>query len=156
VFKGEAAMRIVVSCLLGVGLLVAAGVAAGAEPEMVQMRLPSGRELRAELMLTDEARATGLMFRDVLPSDRALLFVFEAAGFYPFWMKNCRFPIDMIWLDAERHVVHVAERVPPCKRDPCPSYQSLRQANYVVEINAGQARREKVRVGDVIEFTLPR
>jgi uncharacterized protein len=148
-------MRIGVSRLLGVGLLVAGGVAAGGEPEMVQLRLPSGRQLSAEVMRSDEARARGLMFRDVLASDHALLFLFEAPGFHSFWMKNCRFPIDIVWLDAERRVVHVAERVPPCKRDPCPSYLPLRQASYVVEMNAGQARDEKVRVGAMIQFTLP-
>ena len=120
------------------------------------MRLPSGKELHAELMQTDEERARGLMFRDALPQDRALLFVFEDSSFHAFWMKNCRFPIDIVWLDSQRRVVHVAERVPACRRDPCPSYRPLRRALYVVEMNAGQAEREQVRVGAVIEFTRAR
>jgi uncharacterized membrane protein (UPF0127 family) len=148
-------MRIGAGCLLSVALIGVAGVADGGEPKLVPLRLPSGRELRAELMVTEEARARGVMFRDSLPQDRALLFVFEAPAFYGMWMRNCRFAIDMIWLDVDRRVVHVAERVPPCKRDPCPSYQPLRRARYVVEMNAGQARREKVRVGALIEFSLP-
>jgi uncharacterized membrane protein (UPF0127 family) len=148
-------MRIGAGCLLSVALIGVAGVADGGEPKLVPLRLPSGRDLRAELMVTEEARALGVMFRDSLPQDRALLFVFEAPAFYGMWMRNCRFAIDMIWLDVDRRVVHVAERVPPCKRDPCPSYQPLRRARYVVEMNAGQARREKVRVGALIEFSLP-
>lgn len=84
-----------------------------------------------------------------------MLFVFEDLGFHGIWMKNCRFPIDVLWLDEERTVVHIAERVPPCKADPCPAYQPMRRAAYVVELNAGQSRREKVRLGAKIDFTLP-
>jgi uncharacterized membrane protein (UPF0127 family) len=71
-------------------------------------------------------------------------------------MKNCRFPIDIVWLDEEKKVVHVAESVPPCRGDPCPIYQPLRKAVYVVELNAGQARREKSAVGATVSFAVPR
>lgn len=147
-------MRLRAICVAFVGLLCVTNRAPAAEAATVPLKLPSGRTLSAELMLTDEARAMGVMFRDSLPVDRALLFVFEQSAFHSFWMKNCRFAIDMVWLDSERRVVHVAERVPPCRRDPCPSYRPLRQALYVVEMNAGLARREKVRVGAVLEFRL--
>jgi uncharacterized membrane protein (UPF0127 family) len=70
-------------------------------------------------------------------------------------MKNCKFPIDVVWLDEERKVVHVAPAVPPCKADPCPVYEPLRRALYVVEMNAGRARREKVGLGALLDFRLP-
>jgi uncharacterized membrane protein (UPF0127 family) len=46
--------------------------------------------------------------------------------------------------------------VPPCKEEPCPVYQPLRRAFYVVEMGAGQARREKALVGSKLSFELPR
>jgi hypothetical protein len=88
-----------------------------------------------------------------------MLFVFGRSDFHGIWMKNCKFPIDIVWLDEERKVVHVAESVPPCKPelgDRCPSYEPLRRAAYVVELNAGQARREKVTLGAMLAFELPR
>ena len=36
-----------------------------------------------------------------------------------------------------------------------PVYNPLRKAAYVVELNAGQARREKAVVGATVAFTLP-
>jgi uncharacterized membrane protein (UPF0127 family) len=117
--------------------------------------LPSGTVLQAEVMVKDEDRAMGLMFRPSLPRDRGMLFVFETQDFHGIWMKNCKFPIDILWLDERRSVVHVAEAVPPCKADPCPVYNPLRKAAYVVELNAGQARREKAAIGSVIGFVLP-
>jgi uncharacterized membrane protein (UPF0127 family) len=123
---------------------------------VIPMTFPSGTVLQAEIMVTDQQRALGLMFRPSLPLDRGLLFLFEQMGTHPIWMKNCKFPIDILWLDEQRRVVHLEEAVPPCKADPCPTYESLRQAAYVVEINARQARREKALVGSTLQFTLPR
>lgn len=133
-------------------VLLAPGLAAS--PAVVPLTLPSGTALQVEVMVKDEDRAMGLMFRPSLPKDRGMLFVFETSDFHGIWMKNCRFPIDILWLDEERKIVHVAEAVPPCKADPCPVYNPLRRAAYVVELNAGQARREKAVVGATVGFSL--
>lgn len=135
---------------LGVGFL------AWAEPKVIPLTLPSGRVLQSELMVSDEDRQMGLMFRPSLPADRGLLFVFENSDFHGIWMKNCRFPIDIVWLDENRKVVHVAESVPPCKKDPCPVYLPQQRASYVVEIGARQARKEKALIGSAVSFDLPK
>ena len=134
----------------------ALAASAAASPAVIPLTLPSGTVLQVEVMVKDEDRAMGLMFRPSLPTDRGMLFVFERTDFHGIWMKNCRFPIDIVWLDEERSIVHVAEAVPPCKAEPCPVYNPLRRAAYVVELNAGQARREKAVVGAKLGFTLPR
>jgi hypothetical protein len=129
---------------------------ASAVPQVIPLSLPSGRVLQAELMVSDHDRAMGLMFRPSLPEDRSLLFVFENLDFHGIWMMNCRFPIDIVWLDEERRVVHVQEAAPPCRTEPCPVYRPLRRAEYVIEMNAGQARREKLAVGAPVGFDLPK
>jgi hypothetical protein len=138
-------------CLAAAGAALALTASAGT-PAVVPLTLPSGKVLQAELMVRDEDRAMGLMFRPSLPLDRGMVFVFETADFHGIWMKNCRFPIDILWLDEEKRVVHVADSVPPCKADPCPVYNPMRKAAYVVELNAGQARREKAVVGAAVGF----
>ena len=143
-------------------LVLAAAFALGmafparAEPKVIPLTLPSGRVLQSELMVSDEDRQMGLMFRPSLPADRGLLFVFENSDFHGIWMKNCRFPIDIVWLDENRKIVHVAESVPPCKKDPCPVYLPQQRASYVVEIGARQARKEKALIGSAVSFDLPK
>jgi uncharacterized membrane protein (UPF0127 family) len=140
-----------------VGLLALVGSSApvlGA-PAVIPLTLPSGRVLQVEVMVEDEDRRMGLMFRPSLPEGRGLLFAFDAADFHGIWMKNCRFPIDILWLDDDHKVVHLAESVPPCKAEPCPVYSPMRRAAYVVELNAGQARREKAVLGAALSFSLP-
>lgn len=141
---------------LAIVLVVTGAVWAAARPAMIPMTMPSGTVLQTEVMVEDEDRAMGLMFRPSLPRDRALLFVFEQPGFHGIWMKNCRFPIDILWLDESRKVVHLAERVPPCKTKECPSYHPMQAASYVIEMNAGQARREQAVVGSTVTFALPK
>jgi len=145
------------SALLVAAALSACSLPTGAyaAPPVIPLKLPSKKVLQVELMMTNEDRSMGLMFRRSLPMDHGLLFVFEVRGNYPFWMKNCRFPIDMVWLDDNRKVVYIAENVPPCKRDPCPTYGGMQRSLYVVEMNAHQARAEGVMLGSMIDFKLP-
>jgi uncharacterized membrane protein (UPF0127 family) len=135
--------------------LLLAMLGASDGPAVIPVTLPSGKVLRTEVMVKDEDRQMGLMFRPSLPPDRGMLFLFARPGLHGIWMKNCRFPIDILWLDEDRRVVHLEESVPPCATDPCPTYEPLRQASYVLELNARQARREKAVVGSVLGFTLP-
>lgn len=144
-----------VRALAAVGLALAAATAPAA-PAVIPLKLPSGAVLQTEVMIKDPERQMGLMFRPSLPRDRAMLFIFETVDFHGIWMKNCKFPIDIVWLDEQRKVVHVAEAVPPCKADPCPVYEPMQRAAYVVEMNAEQARQEKVALGATLDFTLPR
>jgi uncharacterized membrane protein (UPF0127 family) len=136
-------------------LLLAASLAAAA-PAKTSLTLPSGRTIEVEVMVSAQDRATGLMFRPSLADDKGMLFVFERADFHGIWMKNCRFPIDIVWLDEDRAIVHVAEGAAPCRADPCPVYETLRRAQYVLELNAGQARQEGAIVGATVSFQLPR
>jgi uncharacterized membrane protein (UPF0127 family) len=144
------------AALLLPALLMAGEALCG--PATIPLKLPSGKVLQAELMIKDEDRQMGLMFRPSLPLDRGLLFVFTEPDFHGIWMRNCKFPIDIVWLDDEHKVVHVHEAAPPCTTaNPadCDIYKPLRRASYVVEINSGQAKREKIVVGSSLEFTLP-
>jgi len=147
--------RLAAYCLLGLVACATVPSLQGA-PAVTPLTLPSGKVLQVEVMVKDEDRAMGLMFRPSLAPDRGMLFLFEAPDFHGIWMKNCKFPIDILWLDADRKIVHVQEGAPPCVKEPCPVYTPLRRASYVVELGAGQARREKAAVGAAVDFTLPR
>ena len=93
------------------------------------------------------------MFRKSLGPNEGMLFVFDQAGFYPFWMKNTLIPLDIIWIDERWRIVSVAESVPPCRADPCPTYPPAGDALYVVEVAAGFARTHRVARGDRLEVT---
>jgi len=122
----------------------------------IKIYLPSGASVTAELAITDAERARGLMFRETLLPDQGMLFVFERESAVAFWMKNTLIPLDMLWLDHDRHIVHIERNVPPCKADPCPSYAPPRPGLYVLELSAGAADRFGLKAGDRLDFTIPR
>jgi uncharacterized membrane protein (UPF0127 family) len=113
---------------------------------------PNGFAVAVEIAATPELRAQGLMFRDHLNPASGMLFFFPENGVYDFWMKNTLIPLDMIWIDEGRKIVHIKSDVPPCRADPCPSYDPAVEARYVLEVAAGEAGKRGFRVGDVVRF----
>lgn len=124
-------------------------------PDWIPVRFPSGTEILAEVADTPAQRAMGLMFRKSLAADRGMLFVYTEPGIYSFWMKNCRFPLDILWMGPDQSIVQMKERVPPCSNDPCPVYNPRVEALYAIEVVAGFARREGLTLGSKVRFTLP-
>jgi uncharacterized protein len=140
-------------------LLVACGVnntppPAQAQPAPAGPRIvfPDNFVVHVEIAADDSTRAQGLMFRDHLPEDRGMIFLFPESGDYPFWMKNTLIPLDMIWIDDQKKIVHVANNVQPCKADPCPSVPPNANARYVLEVGAGVATRHGLKNGQTLRF----
>jgi uncharacterized membrane protein (UPF0127 family) len=69
--------------------------------------------------------------------------------------KGFKFPVDIIWADASRRVVHVIAGADPCPHDPCPAYgPPPHEARYVIETAAGLVSKEQVVPGMELKFTL--
>lgn len=129
-----------------------APAAAAPDDNAPRVIFKDGFPVKVEIAADDENRAQGLMYRDHLADDRGMIFIFPQVGEYAFWMKNTIIPLDMIWIDEARKVVHVSHDVPPCQADPCPSYPPGAQAKYVLEVAAGVAAKHHVANGDLLKF----
>ena len=137
-------------CLRAVAMLtVVAALPACARGPAVELK---GQRFSIEIAEDDAAREHGLMGRESMPQDHGMLFVFQDDQPRAFWMKNCKFPQDMLFFDAERRLISVQHDVPACTADPCPSYSSGAPARYVLELNAGQARKLGISPGDEMQI----
>ena len=117
--------------------------------------LPDGSRVEAELAITPEEQARGLMFRSHLPPGRGMLFVGDRAAPRSFWMYQCLIPLDIVWLDGGHRIVEIVRNAPPCREtDPqeCPSYGGRVNSVYVLELAAGQADARGLQLGDRLEF----
>jgi uncharacterized protein len=115
--------------------------------------IPTGATIRLELAISDEERQVGLMFRDVVPPDTGMLFLFSGDGIWPFWMKNTQVPLDFIWLDSQGKVVEVRTDVPPCLLDPCPTFTPAARSRAMLEMAAGSALRHGLKPGVALRFS---
>ena len=99
---------------------------------------------------TEEERDKGLGDRESMPDNTAMLFVFDVSDTYAFWMKDMKFPIDIVWLDENKRVVHIVESAMPesYPENFIPPQKSL----YVIELNAGLVSKYGIKVGNILNF----
>ena len=105
-----------------------------------------------EIAQKEEELMRGLQSRESLKEDGGMLFIFPKNGVYGFWMKDTLLALDMIWLDEHKRVIYIAANVPPCQKDPCPTYGPFEETRYVLEINAGLAKKSNISITDQAQF----
>lgn len=109
--------------------------------------------VKVEVARRDEDRQRGLMFRQAMPADQGMIFVFDGPEKnHQFWMHNTCIPLDMLFIAADGTIVGLEENVPTMDDSTfevgCPSA-------YVLELNAGAARKHGIAAGQKVELELP-
>lgn len=104
------------------------------------------RNYKLEIARTEKDREFGLMFRNSMPPDRGMLFVFPDQQPRGFWMKNTKIPLDILFLDTGGRVVSIHTMTPLSTR----TTQSASPARFAIELNAGQAAAAGIKAGDII------
>ncbi len=94
---------------------------------------------------TERLHVKGLQGFRPLSSDEAALFVFERPEAVTFWMGSVDFPIDIVFIGADRRVVRVYPWCRPGSMDLYPSFQKI---GWVLETAAGSG----VEAGDEVSL----
>lgn len=98
------------------------------------------------------ALTNGLSGRLSLDADKGLLFIFQKADTYRFWMPDMHFPIDIIWLNDDS-VAYINENVSNNFNPVNPAfYYAPKPVRYVLEVNAGFAQSHNIKPGDKVRF----
>lgn len=104
----------------------------------------------ARVVKTEAERAKGLAGAEELPRDQAMFFTFAQDDLHGVWMKGMYIPIDIVWLDKDKKVVHMVRYVTP---DTFPTvYKPKTPARYVVELAAGTIDERAIKIGAVARF----
>jgi uncharacterized protein len=110
--------------------------------------------LQAEVADSDMLRQQGLMLKDTIEESEGMLFVFPIEARHAFWMKNMKFPLDIIWANKDKIIVDIKTDVQPCGRD-CETLVPGHFALYVLEVKAGFVKKHGIKFADTLTFTLP-
>jgi uncharacterized protein len=112
-------------------------------------------DLTVYLAMTNEQIIKGLVIKDQLKENEGMLFVYQLPAKYTFSMGGMKFPIDIIWLDNARKVIHIEHSLEPCPSDiDCPKFIPSAAALYVLETIAGFSNRHDFKIGTQIDFHL--
>jgi uncharacterized membrane protein (UPF0127 family) len=132
-----------------------AGVAHAAEParlEQVVVETAKGRfAFTTEIADTPELRQRGLMFRQRLPEDRAMLFDWGRVEPVSMWMRNTLVSLDMIFIAVDGRVAKVAEATEPLSETTISSDGPVAA---VLEVVAGTAERIGLKPGDRVHHPM--
>jgi len=104
--------------------------------------------LVAELAISDEERAMGLMHRPSLPDGEGMLFVFDRDQRLSFWMKNTIIPLSIAFITSDGRITEIRD-MRPLDLTPVVSIRSVR---YALEVPQGWFYRVGVGPGDVVRM----
>src|SRR3989338_7215270 len=113
-------------------------------------------DLSVEIADTPSLRKQGLSGHAPLHDDQGMLFIFPVPTTPAFWMLDMKFPLDMVWIGADKKVAdittHVPAPAPGTLNSALPTYSPKVPVVYVLEVNAGWAEKHGVKVGDSVTW----
>jgi uncharacterized protein len=116
----------------------------GPQLNLQRVRLSAGmHQIDAQVALTPQQRATGLMHRKDMPAHEGMLFVFEQAGVQCFWMKNTLLPLTAAFVADDGTIVNLADMKPQTTDSHC----SAKPVRYVLEMNQGWFAKRNIQAG---------
>lgn len=102
----------------------------------------------ATILRSDEERQRGLSNTKSLPADQAMLFVFPYDTRPGIWMKDMKYPIDILWVNKNYQVVYLVKNAQP---DSYPQvFQPTSLARYVIEVPSGTIEKTGIKNGDLV------
>ncbi|MBI4122191.1 MAG: DUF192 domain-containing protein [Parcubacteria group bacterium] len=122
--------------------------------EAAQVTIGERATFRIEVASSVLAQAQGLSGRPELDQKAGMLFVFSSAAPRYFWMQGMQFPLDFVWI-RQGKVVGINANIPhPAGNDgEVARINSPEPADMVLEINAGEAAKQGIQVGDAVDIT---
>ena len=132
--------------MLAVSALVLSRAGAGAGLPVTTVTI-GGHKVVAEVVVTPEQRAQGLMHRFSLQPDRGMLFVFEQPQPLGFWMKNTYIALSIAFIDASGRIVNIDDMKPLDESTHWSNGPSL----YALEMKQGWFAAKGIAAGDVVK-----
>ncbi len=116
----------------------------GPQLNLPRVQLAAGMHLiHAQLAATPQARTVGLMFRQEMPANEGMLFVFEQPATQCFWMKNTLLPLTAAFVADDGSIVNLADMQPQSLDSHC----SDKPVRYVLEMHQGWFKKRGIQAG---------
>jgi len=117
----------------------------------------NGITIPVEVAKTDVQRRKGLSNRDGLPEGEGMFFEFAQKDIKPpFWMKDMKFAIDILWID-DNEIVQIDKNVQPPEaetaNDELIFYVPNQPIDYVLEVTAGFTEEHNIEVGNTVDLS---
>ncbi|HBT31853.1 MAG TPA: hypothetical protein DEB15_02955 [Pusillimonas sp.] len=128
-------------------------LALGAQPLRAQTILPTTElsinqiTVQTEIAATPASLQRGLMYRESLPANHGMLFVFNQPQLQCFWMKNTPLPLSIAFINQTGAIIHIADMQPLSEQTHCPPGE----ISYALEMEQGWFNRYGITTGAKVE-----
>ena len=122
--------------------------------KVIELQIPNRTgfvTLTAELADTESKKERGLMFRQSLPENSGMLFIFDPPAQATFWMKNTRIPLSIAFIDNQGRILEIRSMKP---FDETLIWSVSNAVAYALEVNEGWFDRHGIQMGTRI-FGIP-
>src|SRR5271166_631086 len=122
--------------------------------KVIELQIPNRTgfvTLTAELADTESKKERGLMFRQSLPENSGMLFIFDPPTQAAFWMKNTRIPLSIAFIDNQGRILEIRSMKP---FDETLIWSVSNAVAYALEVNEGWFDRHGIQMGTRI-FGIP-
>jgi hypothetical protein len=93
----------------------------------------------------------GLSEHAPLTNNTGMIFIFDKADNYGFWMKDMLFPLDIIWVGTDFRITHIEKNLSP-QTYPTAYYPGV-PSKYVLEILAGESDKNNIKIDDLVKIS---
>lgn len=95
----------------------------------------------------------GLSEKNKIEQDQGMLFIFDNPDYHSFWMKDMKFPIDIIYINGDKVTTVIDSASPPGSiGGNLETYQPLHRSDKVLEVNAGIASKYNIKKGTLVKI----
>jgi uncharacterized protein len=126
---------------------------------LAEVQIDTFPRLDLELARTPQEHEVGLMYREYLPADTGMLFVYQADSREGYWMYHTLIPLSIAWIDRDGTIVDIQDMAR--LNDPNDVSEASRTVynpaaayRYALEVNEGWFVQHGVGVGQQIMFCL--
>lgn len=113
----------------------------------------NNRTFKLFVAKTDKDKQVGLSKYKSIKEEQGMIFSFGKDDYYRFWMKEMKFPIDLIYINDGK-IVTIYKNVPIPKDKSNPQiYNSNKPADTVLEISAGLSQKYNFKEGDSVALS---
>ncbi len=109
-------------------------------------------KIKVEIADSPNERRQGLSGRAFLPAETGMLFIFDRAEKPAFWMKEMKFPLDIIWIGPDQTVVGWENDVKPQTYPQ--TFSPPAPVKWVLEINAAHPLTDKLQIGERVNWQI--
>jgi uncharacterized protein len=108
---------------------------------------------KVAVVISEKDMEIGLSETKSIAPNQGMIFLFKTPGYYSFWMKNMKFPIDIIYINGDAIVTIINNaQSPKNNAENLTIYSPAQPADKVLEIQAGLSDKYHFKNGDKVKY----